>query len=515
MITSLTRHRPGLRVRRAGSRARRRAAAGAAGALLAATGLAATAAPASAAEAATRVTVDRVHPLGRLPADFVGLSYEMRELASWCTTGDCTGNFDARKGNLVALYKTLGRSNVRIGGNQLDRDTLWVPAGQRPPEPLPDWVKDVVTPADIARLRQLLTETGWKAEVGVNLAHYDAGLAADEGRSLSSILGSRLAGAECGNEPNHYASHGHRPAPYGFPEHRRDWKACADAVGGVRMAAPDLSSPTRTADWFRQFAQAEHDRVAMLTVHNYTGAKTISQLLSPEVHESEVRNVAPQLAAAQAVHVPIRMDETNSAVGGGIAGVSDVYASALWAMDYNLVMAQAGFAGLNFHGGFGVCGAPLFNGKFQRYTPICAANEAAMRAKIYTAMPEYYGLYMATRMGPGRFLPASVSSDRNVTAYAVRGDDGRTRVAVIEKDDTSGGPLPVSIDVGRGNGTAEVIHLTGESLDSAAGVAVQGATVDRKGHLNPRPSDHLPFRHGTVNLRLAPGSAVVVTLDGC
>jgi hypothetical protein len=118
-------------------------------------------------------------------------------------------------------------------------------------------------------------------------------------------------------------------------------------------------------------------------------------------------------------------------------------------------------------------------------------------------------------MGPGTFLPASVSSDRNVTAYAVRGDDGRTRVAVIEKDDTSGGPLPVSIDVGRGNGTAEVIHLTGESLDSAAGVAVQGATVDRKGHLNPRPSDHLPFRHGTVNLRLAPGSAVVVTLDGC
>src|SRR5919205_131562 len=105
-------------------------------------------------------------------------------------------------------------------------------------------------------------------------------------------------------------------------------------------------------------------------------------------------------------------------------------------MDYTLVMAQAGFAGLNFHSGFGVCGAPLFNGRFQRYTPLCAANPADLQAKIFTAMPEYYGLYMATRMGAGRFLPVTVQSTSNVAAYAVRGDDGRLRIAVIEKDAT-------------------------------------------------------------------------------
>src|SRR5690348_2301157 len=92
--------------------------------------------PAAAARAAdppaTTVVVDRAHPFGELPADFVGLSYEMRELSTLCTTGVCPGNFDARQGNLVALYRNLGRSNVRIGGNQLDRDTLWVPDGQQP-----------------------------------------------------------------------------------------------------------------------------------------------------------------------------------------------------------------------------------------------------------------------------------------------------------------------------------------------------------------------------------------------
>jgi hypothetical protein len=472
------------------------------------------AAPAGADAAATTITVDRAHPFGALPADFVGLSYEMRELSTLCTTGSCPGNFDARQGNLVALYRTLGRSNVRIGGNQLDRDTLWVPAGQQPPDPLPSWTADVVTPADIARLGRLLRATGWKAEVGINLAHFDPALAADEARSLVSILGSRLSGAACGNEPNHYGGR-YRPEPYGFAEHRLDWEACASLVGGNRVAGPDLSGPTSTADWFDQFAQAERERVNMLTVHNYTGSTSITQLLSPQIHEKELTDVAPQLASAKAVHLPIRLDETNSAVGGGIAGVSDVYASALWGMDYNLVLAQAGFSGVNFHGGFGVCGEPLFNGRFQRYTPICAANEADAQAKIYTAMPLYYGLYMATRMGPGRFVPVTVSSDRNVTAYAVRGRDGRLRIAVIEKDDTSGAPVPVSISVDGASGGASVIHLTGTSLDSATGVTVQGASVDRTGHLRPGRADRVRVRHGALSLTVASGSAAIITLDSC
>src|SRR6266545_1207035 len=387
----------------------------------------AVAGPAGAGVPPTTITVDRAHPFGELPSDFVGLSYEMRELSTLCTTpGDCVGNFDARHGNLVALYHNLGRLNVRIGGNQLDRDTLWVPAGQQPPNPLPEWVADVVTPADIARLSKVLRATGWKAEVGINLAHFDPALAADQARSMFSLLGSRLSGVECGNEPNHYAGR-YRPVPYGFAEHKLDWEACANLVGSNRIAAPDLSGPTGTAEWFSMFAQAEH-------------------------------------------------------------------------------------AGINIHGGFGVCGAPLFNGRFQRYTPICAANEQDRLDKVYKAMPLYYGMWMATRMGSGQFLPVTVSSDRNVTAYAVRGRDGRLRIAVIEKDETAGAPVPVTISVGGHSGSASVLHLTGTSLASADGVAIQGATVDRNGHFNPGHGDRVPVDHGTVSLDLASGSAVIITL---
>src|SRR5262245_40900463 len=59
---------------------------------------------------ATTITLDPAHPAGTLPADFVGLSFEMRELG--------VGSFDARAGNLVTLFRTLNRAgNIRISGN--------------------------------------------------------------------------------------------------------------------------------------------------------------------------------------------------------------------------------------------------------------------------------------------------------------------------------------------------------------------------------------------------------------
>jgi hypothetical protein len=487
----------------------RRLAAGiAAAATIAGAGQGAAAITASAAAPEAVITIDTAHPSGRLPADFVGLSYEIRELG--------VGNFDAGTGNLVRLFRTLGASNVRISGNTLDRDTLWASERVPAPEPLPSWVQDVVTPADLARLHRFLEATSWKAEVGVNVGRFDAASAADEARSLFSTVGDGLVAVECGNEPNSFVSKGFRTAPYGYPQYRPDFEACAAAVASSRIAGPDTSSPGSTGPWVTQFARDERRTISMLTQHAYVvGADaSVADLLSPQTDASEVRSVAVQLAAARAQRLPIRLDETNSSAGGGSAGVSDVYASALWAMDYSLLMAQDGFDGLNFHGGLSVCGAPLFNGKFQRYSPICAATPADEQAKVYVAAPEFYGLFMATRMGPGRFLPVQVASPGNVTAYAVRGDDGRTRLAIIEKDDTAAAPVHVSVAAPGTAGRARVVHLTGAALDSSQGIAVQGSTVTREGALRPGPADEVPVEAGALGLDVAAGSAVIVTLGG-
>jgi hypothetical protein len=461
---------------------------------------AATAAPAATAT----ITIDAAHPGSRMKEDAVGLSFEMRELG--------IGNLDPAKGNTVALMKTLGVSNIRIAGNTLDRDTLWVPAGQQPPDPLPDWVKDVVTPADIQRLRGLLDATGWKAEVGINVGRWDAALGADQAAAMSSILGRKLVAAECGNEPDQWVGKAMRPAGYAYPDYHADWVACADAIGTDRIAGPDTAGTS--SDWAASLAADEHARMAMLTVHQYSkdGSATIPALLAPETVTAQLNSVAKNLTAARANGLPMRVDEANSAYSGGVDGVSNVYASALWSMDYSLQMAQAGVAGVNIHGGLGVCNEPIWNGKFQRYTPFCAANTADEAAQIYHAMPIYYGLWMARRLGPGTFLPVTVSADTNIRAYAVRGDDCKLRVAVIQKDDTSAAPVSVTVNVGGRNRRAEVLRLTGASLNTEP-TAVQGATVDSAGHLAPgRPGTAL-VRHGALSVDVASGSAAVLTLD--
>jgi hypothetical protein len=452
------------------------------------------------------VTVDATKPGNRLAADAVGLSFEMRELG--------TGGFESRKGNLVQLFRTLGTSSVRISGNTLDRDTLWVPAGAQPPNPLPDWVEDVVTPTDIKRLDRFLRATGWKAMVGINVGRWDQALGEDQARSMQRILGPRLEAVQCGNEPNSWPSKVPKPPGYDYAQYKPDWETCAAAVGNNRIAGPDTSTPTSTAAWVDSFARDQRSRINMLAIHNYSvgSGSTVTTLLSPATNTKQTNTVAKQLATAKAVDVPIRLDETNSAAGGGIKGVSDTYASALWAMDYSLQMAREGFAGVNLHSGLGVCDAPLYNGKFQLYTPICAANEADEKAKIYKARPGFYGLYMASRMGPGRFVPVNLTTDRNINAYAVRGNDGRTRLALIQKDDTATAPVQVGITVGRGSGTAEVVRLAGGALTDRDGVTVQGATVDRRGHLPRKPADRVRVKHGNLAVTLAAGSAVVITL---
>ncbi|MET0426003.1 MAG: hypothetical protein ABW046_19185, partial [Actinoplanes sp.] len=284
------------------------------------------------------------------------------------------------------------------------------------------------------------------------------------------------------------------------------------AVGpDLPLAGPDAAAPNST--WASNLARDE-SRLGLVMLHQYamdpTG--TMTRLLSPETYASQLRSITPNLTAAQEAGKPLRVDETNSAWGGGIDGVSNRHGSALWALDYSLQLGQAGVAGLNFHGGLGVCDQPIWNGKWQLYTPICAASKAGELAQIYRVQPIYYGLWMARRLGAGRFLPVTLTTDQNITAYAVRGDDGKLRLAVISKEDPAAGPTTLAVRVGGANRGANVLTMTGSSL-TGVDTAVQGATVDSAGRLHPGRPARAAVRNGTLSLDLAAGSAAVLTLD--
>ena len=55
--------------------------------------------------------------------------------------------------------------------------------------------------------------------------------------------------------------------------------------------------------------------------------------------------------AAVAADLPFIMFETNTASCGGFPGISDTFASALWAVDYGLQMANSNFTGALLHAG--------------------------------------------------------------------------------------------------------------------------------------------------------------------
>src|SRR5579859_423323 len=179
----------------------------------------------------------------------------------------------------------------------------------------------------------------------------------------------------------------------------------------------------------------------MVTNHFYNNSPDVASLLSPASDSAETSfpSVVNALTAAKSHGFRYRTDETNSHNGGGLRGVSDVYASALWSMDYSLLMATQGVDGLNFHGFFEACGASI-------YSPLCAPNAADVGAKIMTFAPMSYGLWMASHVGAGQLRPVAVSGANNVSAYAVMAADGTTRVAVIEKDPT-GASVPVAISL--------------------------------------------------------------------
>src|SRR5579863_7454359 len=76
------------------------------------------------AQVVINLGVDVQHPGPAIPADFVGLSFEMQRVLP-----DTNGwhFFSPKNKPLIATFKTLGIKNLRVGGNTADRPTLPVP----------------------------------------------------------------------------------------------------------------------------------------------------------------------------------------------------------------------------------------------------------------------------------------------------------------------------------------------------------------------------------------------------
>ena len=358
----------------------------------------------------TAVTVDiSSTELGAIPAGFVGLSYEKFKLSQPL--------FSAGNVNLLGLFKQLGPSLLRIGGNSVDQ-TSWNATGT-------GQTSGETAPSDINAFAAFISAAGWSVLYGVNLAQSTPAVAAAEVAYAVKALGASLVGIEIGNEPDNYAGR-YFPSTWGYSDYFARWQTFVSAIlaqtPGVPLTGPAIADQT---SWFSSFAQTEGKNVALLSAHYYRGNGQDPSSNIEELDSYPDENLENYLAAlkapAMAAEVPFRLAETNSFYNGGAPNVSDSYASALWVIDHVFTTALGGSVGVNLHGG----GTP-------GYTPIADSDGVVVDAR-----PEYYGAYFFTLAAPGTLLTTTIDAGSlNTSAYSVQNSTTQLSLIVANKDES-------------------------------------------------------------------------------
>jgi hypothetical protein len=405
---------------------------------------------------------------------FAGLSYEKSSLYEPPFTGS--------NSNLIGLFKRIGPSVLRIGGNSVDRN-VWTPTG-------PGQTAGQIAPADVDSLAAFLLATGWQCLYGINLggsgpAPYTSGsitaatkpaLAAAEVAYTASKLGPSLLGIEIGNEPDLYGSSYYTGATWNVSTLETVWDQYRTAIL-VQTPTVSITGPADAGNeskWTIPFGQwAGKSKISLLTQHYYRGngqsaTSTAANLITPD--STLVSDLSTLNAGAQGMGIPYRMAECNSYYNGGASGVSNSYASSLWVIDCLFDCAQGGASGVNFHGG----------GNGSGYTPIADSGGAVVGSR-----PEYYGILFFTLAGQGSLLTTTLSAGSlNATAYAVKTSSGLNLI-VNNKDLTSN--LSLTVELPQSVNDATLIQLSQQSNDLTAtsGVTIQGASIGTDGSFSP------------------------------
>ncbi len=447
-----------------------------------------------------------------MPADFVGLSYEVQQLAD-------PSFFSADNTGLIRAFKALSANGVlRLGGNT--SEFSWFQPTPSSPEPQHPEIREVVgepkaqyyavTAEAVRHLATFLKATGWTCLYGINMGTNTPPRAAEEAEFVAKTLGSSLQYFQIGNEVDLFNRHLRDPDAWSPKTYFDEWLALARAIAarvpGARFGMPDVASRvewlTEVAGMWPSIQNPPH--VTTLTHHYYFGGPAtnpevnIHNLLRPATMEKVQRTADTATAAAGKIGARVRMTEGNTCYRGGKPGVSDVFAAALWSADYSLLLASNNYSGINLHGGTGKSVANSVGGflpgdillKDQGATPEQIATHPhpfytpiATFGSEYTMEPVAYGLKFAGSLSGGDFILADLTSGLqgagvDATAYAAKSPGGRTSVIVLNKDADK--DLSVTLDFGsEKSGAVEIESLRAPALLSREAHIVRSAVAAR------------------------------------
>jgi hypothetical protein len=286
-----------------------------------------------------------------------------------------------------------------------------------------------------------------------------------------------IAGFEIGNEPDLYKTAGWAATTY-----YSELSQYLPGIMSVQSCASKLMGPS-----FGQFngqsggfIPSIHDILVTnqgkglrtVTQHYYAGNNTATHgfLLTPAAYNGPQR-VLPEMQAAHALGMTYRVDEMNTASGGGAAGVSNAFESALWFLENAMNFASEGVDGIDIHGGL------LAGTNYNYYTPfsITASGGGSFslnnRGSLPATAPMYYGMLFFERAINGAnstIYPVSLSTSADIHAWSATDGAGTQRLILVSRDTTNS----ANVVVANSASTASVCYLTAPSYSSTRGLKI-------------------------------------------
>jgi len=451
------------------------------------------------------ISVDVGTAAARRPVapEFLGMSFEVASLPQLGAYAD--------SGDLVALLRSLGPGLLRFGGVTADTRVVWSDAVT----PAAPWAAQSIGTGDLENLAVLAERTGWHVLLTLGLGHFEPRAAAREAAAARSALGPWLAGIEIGNEPNGYPVEHLRGEPWGFLQYSEQvnaYRAAIEAAApGIPLVGPDTAgSSAYFANW--GYAEAVDQRPALLTGHHYalrcvqTPPPSIPLLLDRRTRARALVSLRAYETVAEMSETPFRLDETNTVSCGGVSGISNTFASALWAVSYLVQAMFVGVDGINLQGNPGNCVG---------YTPICAPSAERLARGELGAQPEWYALLMTKALIGD--VPLSTTTSRadqpNVEVATLRAPDGALHAVIVDDDPIGSRGAVVKLHVGRSFARAALEWLRAGSLSARAGVTLGGRAVGADGEWQPSPRfPHVRNRNGVIAVTIPPASACLATI---
>ncbi len=446
---------------------------------------------AAAAASPVWVGVNRAPLTSPLPTGFLGVALEVSTIPQWVGNATTPAQVNPVLVQLLRNLNPVGPPSIRIGGQSTDRSWWPVPNLNDPSGVTyaigTSWAKAALLLAERLDAQYVMS---------VNLEADSTRISQYEAYQLLDVIGTRyIKYFEVGNEPDLYTHtpwyrvqkgkrvpwyvrvgtpYFARPAGFNEADFLAEWQQTLAALPpNVPLAGPDTAS----AQWIGPFSSltGQTNRIGMLDSHAYalfncvtdpSNAKypSIPHLLAQSSATRIVRGATEFAPTAEHEGIPFRIDEMGSVSCDGHAGVSDAFASALWATDALFEAARAGVSGVNLHS-FPNSSNGLFD---------LADTASGWVADVH---PVYYGALMFAQADPegARILSLSTGSPSTLRIWATIGEDHRVRVMLINT-----GPhrlVTIHPPTGFGSRDGTVERLLAPSVAARTGETIGGQTL--------------------------------------